>query len=48
MDKKGVGVVGIIIESREKLAPKVNELLTVYGDMIVGRMRIPYHRRGVM
>ncbi|MCK9392260.1 MAG: CopG family transcriptional regulator [Syntrophales bacterium] len=47
IDKNRVGVVGIIIESREKLAPKVNELLTGYGDVIVGRMGIPYHKRGV-
>jgi len=46
MDKKRVGVVGIIIESRKKLAPRVNELLTEYGNIIVGRMGIPYHERG--
>ena len=47
MGKKRVGVIGIIIENRGKLAPKVNELLTVYGDIIVGRMGIPYHERGL-
>ena len=44
--KKRVGFVGIIIENREKCAPEVNELLTQYGDIIVGRMGIPYHVRG--
>jgi len=47
MDKKRVGVVGIIIENRGKSAPEVNKLLTQYGDIIVGRMGIPYHERGV-
>ncbi len=47
MDKRRVGVVGIIIENREKRAPRVNELLTGYGDIIVGRMGIPYHERGI-
>jgi len=43
--KERVGFVGIIIENREKCAPEVNELLTQYGDIIVGRMGIPYHER---
>jgi putative iron-only hydrogenase system regulator len=47
MEKKRVGVIGIIVENREKVAPGVNELLTMYGDIIVGRMGIPYHERGV-
>lgn len=47
MEKRRVGVVGIIIEDREKRAPRVNELLTGYGDIIVGRMGVPYHERGV-
>lgn len=46
MNRKRVGVIGIIIENRERLAPRVNELLTQYGDIIVGRMGIPYHERG--
>lgn len=28
-------------------SPRVNELLTEYGDIIVGRMGIPYHEREV-
>ncbi|HOO89466.1 MAG TPA: iron-only hydrogenase system regulator [Syntrophales bacterium] len=47
MDKKRVGFIGIIIENREKHAPQVNALLTEYGDIIVGRMGIPYHERSV-
>jgi len=47
MDRRRVGVVGIIIEGRERNAPRVNELLTEYGDIVVGRMGIPYHERGV-
>lgn len=47
MDKRRVGVIGIIIEDRERNAPRVNDLLTGYGDVIVGRMGIPYHERGL-
>jgi putative iron-only hydrogenase system regulator len=38
-----IGVVGIIITDRKGQAPLVNKVLTEYGDIIVGRMGIPYH-----
>jgi len=38
-----IGVVGIIITDRKSQAPLVNKVLTEYGDIIVGRMGIPYH-----
>ncbi len=47
MEKQRVGIVGIIIHNRKDRAPKVNEILTQYGDIIVGRMGIPYTERGV-
>jgi len=43
--KKRVGVIGIIIKNREKIAPKVNAILTQYGKIIVGRMGIPRPRQ---
>lgn len=46
MGEKRVGIVGIIIHNRKDRAPKVNDILTQYGDIIVGRMGIPYHERG--
>jgi len=45
MGKRRVGFVGIIIEHREETASRVNELLTEYGEIIVGRMGVPYHER---
>ena len=44
MDKR-VGFVGIIVKNRKQSAPKVNEVLTEYGSMIVARTGIPYERR---
>jgi putative iron-only hydrogenase system regulator len=38
-----IGVIGIIITDRKTQAPAVNEILSKYGDIIVGRMGIPYH-----
>ncbi|MBC7342364.1 MAG: CopG family transcriptional regulator [Clostridia bacterium] len=29
------------------MAPRVNEILSAYGDIIVGRMGIPYRERDV-
>ena len=41
-----IAVIGIIIEDRER-AEQVNELLHQYGSYIIGRMGVPYHKRGV-
>ncbi len=39
---KHVGVVAIIISKREEAAPVVNKILTEHGDLIVGRLGLPY------
>lgn len=41
-----VAVIGIIVENKESV-PKLNELLSEYGDDIVGRMGIPYKKKNV-
>ncbi|MEW6398916.1 MAG: TM1266 family iron-only hydrogenase system putative regulator [Bacillota bacterium] len=40
-----VGVVGIVITDRGRVAGRVQEVLSQHGDMIVGRMGIPYRER---
>lgn len=40
--KKRLGFVGIVVEDRRAAAPKVNAVLTEFGDLIVGRMGIPH------
>jgi putative iron-only hydrogenase system regulator len=45
--ERRLGVIGIVIENREKSAAEVNKLLSQYGDMIVGRMGIPYRERDI-
>ncbi len=42
-----VGVIGIIITDREKQAHKVNEILTDFGELVVGRMGIPYREKNI-
>jgi len=44
--EKRVGVVGIIVENRER-AKEVNEILHKYDEIIVGRMGVPYKERGI-
>lgn len=45
MDKR-IGVIGIVIEELSHIS-EVNETLHQYGNVIVGRMGIPYKERGV-
>jgi putative iron-only hydrogenase system regulator len=45
--EKQLGVVVIIIKRREVNAPLVNEILTTFGPIIVGRFGFPYEKRGV-
>lgn len=40
MDKR-IGVVGIVVESKENV-PRLNAVLSEYGDNIIGRMGVPY------
>ena len=41
-----VALLGIVVECPESAEP-LNKLLHEYKDYIVGRMGIPYHKRGV-
>ncbi|MDU2063527.1 MAG: iron-only hydrogenase system regulator [Sporomusaceae bacterium] len=41
-----LALVGIIVENKES-AKKLNDILHDYGEYIVGRMGIPYHKRNV-
>ncbi len=44
MDSR-LGFVGIIIEDRKRNAPKVNEVLSLYSDIISARMGLPYREK---
>ncbi|MBR5305611.1 MAG: iron-only hydrogenase system regulator [Oscillospiraceae bacterium] len=41
-----VAVIGIIVENSTAVS-RINEILSEYGDYIVGRMGIPYRERGI-
>ena len=45
--KNRIAVIGIVVDNREEAAIKVNEILSSFGNIIVGRMGIPYKERGI-
>ena len=45
MDNR-IAVIGIIVENMNS-AEKINSILHEFGIYIVGRMGVPYHKRGI-
>lgn len=45
--ERRLGVVGIVVTERENVAARLNAILSEYGNIIVGRMGVPYHERQV-
>ena len=41
-----VAVIGIIVENKNSVA-ELNALLSEHGDYIIGRMGVPYDKKGV-
>ncbi|MGM9649813.1 MAG: TM1266 family iron-only hydrogenase system putative regulator [Butyricicoccaceae bacterium] len=41
-----VAIIGIIVEEEQSVV-RLNAILHEYGRYIVGRMGIPYHKRGI-
>ena len=41
-----VAIIGIIVEKTDSV-DKLNDLLHVYGDHIIGRMGIPYAKKNI-
>ena len=41
-----IALIGIIVENQESVE-KLNTLLHEYGDMIIGRMGLPYRQRNI-
>ncbi|QGY41850.1 CopG family transcriptional regulator [Pseudodesulfovibrio cashew] len=45
--QKRLGIIGIIIKNRKEAAATVNTILSDHGEIIVGRMGLPFRDRGV-
>ncbi len=46
MSANRIAVISIITEAREQ-SPKINAVLSEFGDFIIGRMGIPYKEKSV-
>ena len=44
--KTNISVIGIIVEDRKNIE-ELNNVLSEYGDFIIGRLGIPYRTKGV-
>ena len=42
-----IGVVGIVLQADKEQAKKVQDLLSQYADIIVGRMGVPIKEHGI-
>jgi len=45
--ERRLGAVAIVIEDRKQAAPVVNEILSSYAEIIIGRLGVPYHEKNV-
>lgn len=41
-----VAVIGIIVNNKDSVE-QLNKTLSEYGEYIIGRMGVPYHKKGV-
>ena len=41
-----LALVGVVVEDKNAV-PRINELLSLYGEYIIGRMGVPHKERGV-
>lgn len=42
-----IAVIGIVVQNREDSAKKLNEILSSFGGIVVGRMGVPYKERNI-
>ena len=45
--QKRIGVVAILVEDRKDAVPKVNEILSDFGNIIIGRIGLPCREKDV-
>ena len=47
MEDNRIAVIGITVNHREENSIKVQEILAEFGNIIIGRMGLPYKDRGI-
>lgn len=43
---KRIGLIGVIVENRTEAAPKVNGIISNFGEIIAGRIGLPFKEKG--
>ncbi|MDD4003236.1 MAG: CopG family transcriptional regulator [Clostridia bacterium] len=47
MDAKRIGVIGIVVKGDRSVSMQLQQLLSFYGDNIIGRMGLPDAKSGI-
>lgn len=47
MEKKRIGVIGIVLENPSAVQERLNQYISDAGQIIIGRLGIPYRERNV-
>ena len=42
-----ISIIGIVVKNRKEVAPKINQIITDFGEIVIGRMGIPYRERNL-
>ena len=42
-----ISIIGIVVKNRKEVTPKINQIITDFGEIIIGRMGIPYRERNL-
>jgi len=46
-EERAVGIIAIIVKNRSEASSKVNAILSGFGEIVIGRMGLPYHERNL-
>ena len=45
--KNRISVIGIVVKNRKESASLINKIISDFGDIVIGRMGIPYRERNL-
>ena len=45
--EKRIGVIAVLVSNREEAVPDVNNLLSEFGNIVIGRLGVPYREKSV-
>ncbi|MEJ6952331.1 TM1266 family iron-only hydrogenase system putative regulator [Natronospora cellulosivora (SeqCode)] len=45
--KKRIGVIAIVVEERDKVSNQLNDMISEFGNIVLGRMGVPSREHGL-